>query len=74
MLWAYLKIILSLAIPLCTIGYAREVQRAQDVQILERTMQQPLNFQRSFSHPSEALRQSRAEIQYIQRLIADLDN
>jgi hypothetical protein len=74
MLWAYLKIILSVAIPLCTIGYAREVQRAQDVRAIERTMQQPLSFQLSFSHPSETLRRDRAEIQYIRRLIADLDS
>jgi len=74
MLWAYLKIVLSLAIPLCTIAYARELQRARDVQAIERTVQQPLSFQRSFAHPSEALRRDRAEIQYIQRLITDLDS
>jgi hypothetical protein len=74
MLWAYLKIVLSLATPLCAIAYARELQRAQDVQAIERTLQQPLSFQRSFSHPDEALRRDRAEIQYIQGLIADLDS
>jgi hypothetical protein len=74
MLWAYLKIVLSLATPLCAIAYAHELQRAQDVQAVERIMQQPLSLQSSFSHPSETLRRDRAEIQYIQRLIADLDS
>ncbi len=74
MLWAHLKIVLSLATPLCTIAYARELQHSRDVQAIERTMQQPLNFQYSFSHPSQALRRDRTEIQYIHGLIADLDS
>jgi hypothetical protein len=73
MLWAYLKITLSLAIPLSTLIYAREIRHERDYLCLESILQRSISVQWSIDHPREALMRHRAERQDIRCLLEDLD-
>jgi hypothetical protein len=74
MLWAYLKISLSLVIPFSTVAYARQVRHEADCRSLLQIMRQPLNYDLHAAHPLEAIRQDRADFQHIHELLQDLRN
>jgi hypothetical protein len=73
MFWPYLKITLSLTIPLCTLAYANQLRLQSDCARIQCAVEKPLNIQWSLDHPREALQREIAEAQYLRRLLQDLD-
>jgi hypothetical protein len=74
MLWAYLKISLSLAIPISTLVYARQQRIEHDMQAIKWDVQHPPSSQWAVAHPREALQSHLAEQAYLRRLIADMES
>jgi hypothetical protein len=72
MFWAYLKTILSLAIPLSTLLYAGQVRTESDIHAFGRDVRLPLNERLAATNPAEFLRLSRAETKYLRQLVDDL--
>jgi hypothetical protein len=73
MLWPHLKIVLALAIPFSAVSYAHQLHVEADCQRIERTVQSSANVQWSLAHPREAFQRNRAEAQYLQLLVQDLN-
>jgi len=74
MLWSYLKISLSVIIPIAVGGYARQLRHQQDVRAVWFVVQQSADLQWELTHPQESLQRNQAEAKYIRRLVADLDD
>jgi len=74
MFWVHLKIILALTIPFSTIAYAREVRHENDRRQIQSTLQRRIDIQWTCGHPQDALKQDRAELQSLNRLLQDLDS
>jgi len=74
MLWAYLKISLSLAIPISTLLYARQLRIEHDMQAIKWDVQHPPTSQWAVLHPREALQADRAEQRYLRSLIQDMES
>jgi hypothetical protein len=74
MFYAYLKIAISLTVPLATLFYAKQFRIQRDMQAVKLDVQHPPSLRWVMDHPSESLIQNRMEVKYLHRLIQDLDN
>jgi len=72
--YAYVKIALTLCIPLATLVYARQLRAAGVMQAIKWDVQHPPGLRWEIDHPREAREMSQAEAIYLRRLIWELDN
>jgi hypothetical protein len=74
MLWAYLKIGVTLAIPISAAIYARQLRRERDIQALIWVVQHSPSLQWAIDHPREAAHRNVEEARYIRFLMREIDD
>jgi hypothetical protein len=72
MLWAHIKTIVVLTIPLCTVAYAHQLRFDADCDRIQCIVKQPTDIQWSLAHRREVLERGRTEAQSLDRLLEDL--
>lgn len=73
MLSAFLKIALTVAVPVVTVCSARQYRHRHDAQLLSEIVRRPANLQLAFTDPSQSLQKNRQEVRIMRQLIEDLD-
>jgi hypothetical protein len=73
-LWAYIKIVLALTIPIGTFAYARQYRINADCRTIQSMVSRRGDVDWELSHRQEYVQRSQAESQTIRRLLQDLDS
>ena len=73
MFYAYLKIAVSLAVPLAVAIYAKQFRLDQDRRAIRWIVEHPPGLRWEIDHPVESLAWNRMQDKCLRRLIADLD-
>jgi hypothetical protein len=74
LLFGYLKIAASFAVPIVVLFYAKQARLEQDRQAILWEVRHPPDLHWVMEHPQQAMQMDRLEARYLRQLIWDLDH
>jgi hypothetical protein len=74
LLFGYLKIAVSFAVPIAVLLYAKQARHERDRQAILWDVQRPIDLPWIMDHPRQAQQIDQMEAKYLRQLIWDLDH
>ena len=74
LLFGYLKIAVSFAVPIAVLLYAKQARHERDRQAILDDVRQPIDLRWVMEHPQQALQMDRSEARYLRELTWDFDH